>query len=72
MNICNWIAEREEANLCLENTLTSICDTRGNDPANPRIPRLQSNIPPLKTRVADITDNIGVGYFAFDSHIPSI
>ena len=26
-------------------------------------------MPPLQNRIADLTDKIGVGYFAFDSHI---
>ena len=50
------------------NIITSICDTLDNDPDSSNIPLLQSNITPLKTRIVDLTDKIGAGYLAFDSH----
>ena len=52
-----------------ENILTSICTTLDDDQGNPRIQYPQANMPPLQTRIADLTDKIGVGYFDFDSHI---
>ena len=72
MDICKLILEIEESKMYLNNILTLLWDTIDNNPANPRIPRLQSNIPPLKTRLADLTENIEKGYFTFDSYIPSI
>ena len=60
----------EESNLHMENILTSICTTPDNDPGNHNIQNLQANIPPLQNRIADLTDKIGVGYFAFDSRTP--
>ena len=53
----------------MENTLTSIYTTLDNDSGNPKTQHLQANIPHLWTRIADLTDKIGVGQFAFDSHI---
>ena len=43
-----------------------------NNPSNPSIPCLQINIPPLKIRIADLTDKLGVVYLIFYSHVPSI
>ena len=72
MNVCNRITEREEINLCIRKNQTSICNTLDDNPESPKIPLLQSNIPPLKTRILDITKEIWLGYFAFESHIPCI
>ena len=70
MEVCKWISETEGMKLYSDNILTSICATLNNDPSNSKIQRLQYNIPHLHTRIADLTDKIGVGYFDFDSHIP--
>ena len=70
--VCNCITEREEVELFLYNNLNSICNTLDDYQYTPRIPHIQINISPLKIRIADLNDQIGVGYFAFDYHIPSI
>ena len=48
----------------MDNILTSIWSTLDDDPGNSKIQRLQYNIPPLQTRIADITDNIGVSLYS--------
>ena len=68
LEVCNWIAKREEANLHMENILTSICTILDDDPGRPNIQHLQAKIPSLCSRIAELTDKIGVGYIAFDSH----
>ena len=59
----------EEVKLYMDNILKYICDTLENVPVNSKISRLQYNIPSLQNRIADLTEEIGVGYLAFDSHI---
>ena len=54
----------------VDNILTSICITLDSYGGNSNIPPFQSNIPPLPTRITDLMEKIGVGYFAFDSYIP--
>ena len=70
MEVYKWTSEREEANLYTDKILNSICTTLDGDPGNTRIQHLQSNFPPLRTMIADLTDKIGVEYFTFDSHTP--
>ena len=52
------------------NILSSIVSNLEGEPDNPKIQHLQTNMPPFQTRTADLTDKIGVEYFAFESHIP--
>ena len=70
LDVSNWILESKEERLSHNNTLNYILNTLDNDPAKPKIPCLKSNITPLKTRIVDLTDKIGVGYFTFDPPIP--
>ena len=70
MEVCNWIPEREEANMHTDNILTYIWTTLENDTGNTKTQHLQDNMPPLQNRIADLTDKIGVGYFSFDYHTP--
>ena len=53
----------------MENILTSIFTTLDDDPGNPKIQHFQANVSPLWTRIADLTNKIGVGYFSFEYHI---
>ena len=70
MEVGKWILEREEAKLHMDNILTSICATLHDDSGNPKIQHLQSNMPPVRTRITELTEKIRVGYFVFDSQIP--
>ena len=70
MEVCKWISEREEVKIYMDKNLTSIYIYLDNDPGNTNIPRLPSNITPLQTRIVELTDKIGLGYPAFESHTP--
>ena len=54
----------------MDNILNYIYTTLEDYPGSPNIKNIQANIPPLRSRIADLTDKIRVGYFAFDSHTP--
>ena len=69
MEVCKWISEREEMKLHMDNILTSICTNLDEHQGNPKTQYPQTNTPPLQTRIAELTDKIGVGYFDFYSRI---
>ena len=54
----------------MDNILTYICNTLDDDPGSSNIQHLQANTPLLRSRIADLTEKIGIGYLAFDSHTP--
>ena len=57
----------------MDNILTSIYANLNDNPGNPNIQRIQAKIPPLQTRIADLTDKIGACYFTSNSYIsPSL
>ena len=53
-----------------DNIITSICTILDDDPGSPKIQHLQAIITSLRSRIVDLTDKIGVGYFSFNSHTP--
>ena len=55
----------------MDKSFFSICTTLDDDPGKSKIQHLQYNTPLLRSRIADLTEKIGVGYFAFDSHTPT-
>ena len=70
MDLCNWIREKEDYKEAYARFLKYICDILDNDPANPKIHRLQDNIPTLKRRIAYLSDKIGIGCFPLYYHNP--
>ena len=70
MNLCNCIIKKEEYKEAYVNILKYIYDVLDNDPANPKIHRLQDNLPPLKRRISYLLQKIGIGFFAFNYHTP--
>ena len=58
MNLCNYISKKEEYKEAYVNILNCIYDILDNDPANPKIHRLQDNLPPLKRRISYLLQKI--------------
>ena len=54
----------------MEKILTSIYSFLENNPGRPKIYHIQANIPSPRSRIADLTEKIEVGFLAFDSHTP--
>ena len=70
MNLCNLIREKEESKEDYVNILKYICEILDDDPANPKICRLQDNLPPLKRIISYLLDKKRIGFFAFNYHTP--
>ena len=60
MDLCNWIREKEDYKEAYARFLKYICDILDNDPANPKIRRLQDNLPPLNRRIVYLSGKIGI------------
>ena len=70
MSLYNWIREKEEYKEAYANILKYIRDILDDDPANPKICRLQDNLPPLKRIISYLLDKKRIGFFAFNYHTP--
>ena len=55
MNLCNLIREKEESKEAYVNILKYKCEILDDDPANPKIHRLQDNLHPLKRIIAHLS-----------------
>ena len=70
LEVCKWIAEREEAKIHMDNILMSICYILDYDPGIPKIQHLQANITSLCSSIEDPIKQMGVGFLTFDYHTP--
>ena len=65
-----WIQEREHTKVLLENILGPLSDLFDNKPEDPTITNLQAYTLQYLQRIADLSNSIGVAYFAFDTQQP--
>ena len=70
LKVCDWIREIYKSNEYFNNIICLVCDLLELYPEGNRTPRLQESITPLKQKMADLTNMIGIRYFDFDSQGP--